>query len=123
MECVFCKIINKELPSETVYEDKEMIVFKNIKPSAPIHLLIVPKKHILSVNHLDVEDRDLVGKMVLLSQKIARDMKVAFPDDIEEAGYKLEFNVGRKGGQVIDHLHLHFLSGWEDKEEALKIIK
>jgi histidine triad (HIT) family protein len=102
MDCIFCKIINKELPADIVYEDQEVIVFKDIKPSAPVHLLIVPQKHIFSVDHLGVEDKVLAGELILTAQKIAREMKLE--------GYRLQINVGRKGGQIVDHLHLHLLS-------------
>ena len=106
MDCIFCKIINKELPSDIVYEDDEFIVFKDIKPFAPVHLLLVPKIHIGSVNDLEKKHRELIIGLVLLAKKIARD------HDIFD-GYKLSFNVGRKGGQLIDHLHLHLMGGWQ----------
>jgi histidine triad (HIT) family protein len=108
--CLFCKIINKEVPAEIVYEDKEFVVFKDIRPKAPLHLLVLPKKHIPSVNHLTEQDKELVGQLFLVAQKVAREQGVA-------AGYKLVFNVGKEGGQMIDHLHLHLLSGWKSKEE------
>jgi histidine triad (HIT) family protein len=103
MECIFCKIINKELPADIVYENKKVIVFKDIKPAAPVHLLILPKKHIFSVDHIEIKDKRLIGELILTAQKIAREMKLE--------GYKLQINVGRKGGQIVDHLHLHLLSG------------
>lgn len=101
--CLFCKIINKELPSDIVYEDDKIIAFKDIRPKAPIHLLILPKKHILSVDHLEIPDRDLMGELILTAKVIA--------EKINLKGYKLMINVGRDGGQIIDHLHLHLLSG------------
>jgi len=101
--CLFCKIANKEIPSEIVYEDENLLVFKDISPQAPVHLLIVPKKHIPSVDHLEVEDKTLMGELILVAQKIAKEKKLA--------GYKLQINVGRSAGQIIDHLHLHLLSG------------
>lgn len=103
MDCVFCKIINKELPSDMVYEDERFIVFKDIKPKAPIHFLIVPKKHIVSIEQLEPEDKELIGELFLIVKKIARDKELR--------GYKLQINVGREGGQLVDHLHLHLLSG------------
>ncbi len=109
MECLFCKIINKELSSEIVYENKEIISFKDIHPKAPLHLLILPKKHIPSVNHLEEIDSKLVGNLFLISQKIARKKNLR--------GYKLVANVGREGGQLIDHLHLHLLGGWKSAKE------
>lgn len=103
--CLFCKIANKEIPAEIVYEDDKVIVFKDNKPVAPVHLLCVPKKHIQSVNHLNIEDKGLVGELFLTAQKIAREQGVA------ETGYRLIFNVGKDAGQTIDHLHLHLLGG------------
>ena len=103
MNCIFCKIINKEEPSDFVYENDKFIVIKDIKPSAPVHLLIIPKKHIDSVKHLGPEDKDLMGGMILCAQKIAKEKNLA--------GYKLLINVGRKAGQMVDHIHMHLLSG------------
>jgi histidine triad (HIT) family protein len=111
MECLFCKIAKKELPAEIVYEDKFFLGFKNIHPDAPTHLLIVPKKHIISVDHLKSEDKELMGELILIAQKIAREQSLA------KTGYKLVFNVGKGGGQVIEHLHLHLLAGWRSKKE------
>ena len=105
MSCIFCKIANKEIPANVVYEDDKFIAFKDINPKAPIHLLIVPKKHIQSLNHLELKDKEFIGELILVAQKIAREQKVS-------NGYKLIFNVGRGGGQVISHLHLHLLAGW-----------
>lgn len=110
-DCLFCKIINKEVPVEIVYENNKVVVFKDIHPKAPIHLLIVPQKHIPSVDHLEIQDKELIGELFLTAQKIARAKGVA------KTGYKLVFNVGRGGGQVIDHLHLHLLAGWKDEKE------
>lgn len=105
MSCIFCKIINKEAPSQVVYENKEIIVFKSIEPRAEIHLLIVPKKHIKSIIDLEEKDVILAGKLLLVAKKIAEKNKLA------KQGYKLIFNCGRGGGQIIDHLHLHLLGG------------
>lgn len=102
MECLFCKIINKEVPSEIVYEDDKVIAFKDIHPKAPLHLLIIPKKHIPSVDHLEIEDKTLMGELILAAKKIAREKNLK--------GYKLQINVGRPAGQLIDHLHLHLLA-------------
>ena len=103
MDCLFCKIVNKEIPSNLVYEDDKIIAFKDINPKAPVHLLIVPRKHIPSVNHLEIGDKPLMGELIFVAQKIAKEKKLK--------GYKLLINVGREGGQIIDHLHLHLLSG------------
>lgn len=102
MSCIFCQIINKEKPSDVVYENEQVIVIKDINPKAPVHFLIIPKKHIASVNEIKNEDKELIGDLVLTAQKIAREKKLN--------SYKLLLNVGRPAGQIIDHLHLHFLS-------------
>jgi len=103
VECLFCKIANKEIPSEIIYEDEKFVVFKDIKPQAPVHLLIIPRKHIHSVDHVEIEDKSLMGELILAAQKIAKKKNLK--------GYKLQINVGRDGGQLIDHLHIHLLSG------------
>ena len=105
MDCIFCKIANKEISSEIVYEDNEVIAFKDIKPVAPVHLLIITKKHIPSVDHLEAEDKELIGSLFLAARKIAREQGVA------ETGYRLVFNVGPDAGQTVDHLHLHLIGG------------
>jgi len=102
-ECIFCKIINKETPSEIVYEDEKTIAFKDINPKAPVHILIIPKKHIASIIDLKEEDKDLIGEIIFRAKKVAEEKGLK--------GYKLIFNVGREGGQIIDHLHLHLLGG------------
>lgn len=103
--CIFCKIIHKQIQSEVLYEDEDLIVFKDVKPSAPIHLLIVPKKHIASVNDIVEDDVNMVGRIVYRAKKMAEEQGVA------QKGYKLIFNCGKEGGQVIDHIHLHLLGG------------
>ncbi|PIP22412.1 MAG: histidine triad nucleotide-binding protein [Candidatus Nealsonbacteria bacterium CG23_combo_of_CG06-09_8_20_14_all_39_25] len=105
MDCIFCKIANKEIPSEIVYETDAILVFKDTKPVAPVHLLLIPKKHIPSVNHLTAEDKNLIGELFLVAQKVAREQGVA------ETGYRLVFNIGKDAGQTIDHLHLHLIGG------------
>ena len=103
-ECIFCKIANKEIPTEEiVYEDDKVLAFKDINPKAPLHLLIIPKKHILSIDHIEIEDKTLMGELILAAQKIAREKNLD--------GYKLHINVGRPAGQIVDHLHLHLLAG------------
>jgi len=111
MDCIFCKIANKEMDSEIVYEDDNFIAFKDISPRAPIHVLIVPKKHIASVNHLKEEHKELIGSMFLVAQKVVEQL------GIRDKGYKLAFNVGKDGGQIVDHLHLHVLGGWKMRQE------
>ena len=102
-DCIFCKIINKEIPSEIVYEDEDVIAFKDINPKAPVHILVVPKKHIPTLNDLD--DPELLAKIVDTCKKIARDFNVA------DSGYRVLVNVNKEGGQVIYHVHFHVLGG------------
>ncbi|MDP2910194.1 MAG: histidine triad nucleotide-binding protein [bacterium] len=102
MPCIFCKIINKEEPTDFIYENDNFIVIKDIKPSAPIHLLVIPKKHIDSVAHLIPEDKDLMGEMILTAQKVAQEKKLK--------SYRLRINTGKGAGQIIDHLHMHIFS-------------
>ncbi|MBZ9577489.1 histidine triad nucleotide-binding protein [Patescibacteria group bacterium] len=102
-DCIFCKIANKEIPKDFVYEDEKIMAFEDINPKAPVHLLIIPKKHIPSVDHLGVEDKTLMGEIILTAKKIAKEKDLK--------GYKLIINVGRSAGQLIDHLHLHLLAG------------
>ena len=102
MDCIFCKIINNEEPSDFVYENDKFIVIKDVNPKAPIHLLIIPKKHIHSVNHLEEGDKELIGEMVLCAKKIAKEKDLT--------GYKLLINVGRKAGQTVDHIHIHLMA-------------
>ncbi len=101
--CIFCQIINKELPSTIVYEDEQVIAFNDINPSADVHVLIVPKKHIDSIMELEEADEKLAGHLLTVAHKIAKEKNLK--------GYKLQFNVGKEGGQIIFHLHLHLLGG------------
>lgn len=103
MDCLFCKIANKKIPSEIVYEDEKILAFKDVNPLAPVHILIIPKKHISSVDHVEIEDKNLMGDLILTVQKIAREKNLK--------GYNIQINVGREAGQIIDHLHIHLLSG------------
>lgn len=104
-ETVFQKIIRKEIPADIVYEDGEILAFKDIHPIAPVHILIIPKKPIESVAHMEDADAPVVGRMFLVARNIARDL------NISEKGYKLLIRVGRGGGQEVPHLHLHLLGG------------
>ncbi len=106
-DCLFCKIINREVPSEFLYEDDDFVVFRDINPAAPVHLLLVPKKHIRSINDLQKEDEPIVSGLFILAKGMAKDQGV------NESGYKLLFNVEKGGGQEIFHLHLHLIGGWK----------
>jgi len=104
-DCVFCKIIKKELNSETVFETENLIAIKDIHPKAPVHLLVIPKKHILSVHTLTASDEKLLGEMIFTAKELAEKHGVG------KSGYKLLFNVGEDGGQTVPHLHLHIMGG------------
>jgi len=105
MECIFCQIIERKKPAEIVYEDESLVVFRDIHPSAPVHLLIVPRIHIDTLNSLDEESAGIVAKMVLTAKNIAELFKI-------QSGYRLIINCGREAGQVIFHLHMHLIGGW-----------
>lgn len=105
MDCVFCNIVNRTVKSEFLYEDDELAVIKDIMPKAPVHLLVFPKKHVATVNDFQNTDAELIGKLVLRAKAQAEH------DGIDKTGYKLVFNVGKDGGQVISHVHLHVLGG------------
>ncbi len=104
-DCIFCKIIKGEIPSDKVYEDEELLAFKDIQPAAPIHILVIPKKHIESLNNIQEGDEALIGKLVLKIKQIAKEQ--GFADD----GYRVIVNCGENGGQEVKHLHFHILAG------------
>ncbi len=104
-DCLFCKLINREIPTEIVFESDTVFAFKDIKPQAPQHVLIIPKKHIPTLNDLSAEDSGLVSELVLTATKIAREL------NIDESGYRLLFNCNDEGGQDIYHIHLHLMGG------------
>ncbi len=105
-DCIFCKIINGESPADFVYKDEDMVVFHNIRPSAPVHVLIVPVTHIESVNALEEQHSAIISKMMLKAKEIAGIL------GIRDSGYKLVINVGSGAGQIIFHLHIHLIGGW-----------
>ncbi|NQU82897.1 MAG: histidine triad nucleotide-binding protein [Parcubacteria group bacterium] len=100
-ECIFCKIVNNEIPSEKVFESDSVLAFQDINPKAPVHILIIPKKHIKSIASESSEE--VAKELITVAKQIAMDKGIV--------GYKLLFNVGKEGGQMVDHLHLHLLSG------------
>lgn len=104
MSCIFCQIANKEITAKLVFEDDTLVAFKDIKPSAPVHILVVPKRHIQSIAHLEGNHKDILAALIYRAKDLAREAGLT--------GYKLVFNVGREGGQIVDHLHLHLLGGW-----------
>ena len=106
-DCIFCKIVNNEIPTEFLYESDQLVVFKDINPLAPIHLLLVPKKHIRSINDLEDSDAETVSNLIMTAKDMAEKMSV------NKTGYRIFFNVEKGGGQEVFHLHLHLIGGWE----------
>ena len=104
-DCIFCKIIAKEIPGELLYQDDLVTAFRDIQPAAPVHILIVPNKHISSMNEAMPEDAALLGHLQLVAQKLAAE------EGIDKKGYRLIINTGDDGGQVVYHLHLHLMGG------------
>ena len=104
-DCLFCKIVKGEIPSTKVYEDDEVLAFEDINPAAPIHILVIPKKHITSLAHLKKEDEAVVGKIYTIMNKIAEEK------GFKEDGYRVIVNCGENGGQEVMHLHFHLLAG------------
>jgi len=105
MDCLFCKIINGDIPADIVYQDDEVLGFKDVNPQAPTHILFIPKKHIATVNDLELDDAQLVGKLYLAAKKVAMDAGFA------EEGYRLVMNCNAGAGQTVFHIHLHMLAG------------
>ena len=105
MSTIFSKIINKEIPAEIVYEDDELLAFNDINPQAPVHILIIPKKEIKTLNDIESEDKEIMGKMMLLAKDLARE------NNIDNSGYRTIFNCNDDGGQTVFHIHLHLIGG------------
>ena len=102
--CIFCKIVNKEIPSTPVYEDDEILAFNDLNPQAPVHVLIIPKRHIARIENLKESDADVMGKLMLAAKKIADILEL-------KNGYRCVFNNGSDGGQEVEHIHLHLMGG------------
>ncbi len=105
MDCIFCQIVSGKLPTDIVYQDEEVIAFRDIEPQAPVHLIIIPRRHIPSLVQLSQADLSLVGHMVDIANQLAKRESVA------ESGYRLVINCGKEGGQLVPHLHMHLLGG------------
>lgn len=112
-DCLFCKIANGEIPSEKVYEDDELLAFKDINPAAPIHILVIPKKHITSLAHMEEGDEVIIGKIYATINKIAKD------NGFKDNGYRVIVNCGKDGGQEVMHLHFHVLAGTQLGEKIV----
>jgi histidine triad (HIT) family protein len=104
-DCLFCKIAEKSIPAEFVFEDEEVLAFRDINPQAPTHILIIPREHIATLNDLTVNQAALVGKLVLVAKQLAAETGIA------EEGYRTVFNCNRAAGQAVFHIHLHLLGG------------
>ena len=104
-DCLFCKIANKEIPSDVVYEDDDFIAFKDLKAQAPVHILFVPKKHVASVDELEEDDVDIIGRLFLKIKETARAQSIA------EGGYRVVTNCNKDAGQEVFHIHFHLLGG------------
>ncbi len=109
--CIFCQILEGKIPTKFLYRDREIAAFYDIHPIAPVHILIIPVKHIPSIVDLTPADTELVGRMILVSKELAE------KENIAQDGYKLLFRVGKHGGQEINHIHLHLIGGAPLKEE------
>ena len=103
--CLFCQIVNGQIPSDQIYEDREILAFKDIHPAAPTHILVIPKRHISTVSELTARDVALVGKIVYRATRIAKDLELC------KEGYRLVWNNGVGAGQSVFHIHLHLLGG------------
>ncbi|OFI07186.1 HIT-like protein [Clostridium acetireducens DSM 10703] len=104
-DCIFCKIVKGEIPSEKVYEDDIVYAFKDISPEAPVHVLIIPKKHISNLNELKQEDENIIAHVFMIAKKLVKEFK------IDEKGYRIVTNCGEDGGQTVNHIHFHLLGG------------
>jgi len=104
-ECLFCRIVAGEIPSDIVYQDEDFLAFRDIEPQAPKHVIIVPKTHITSLAELTEKQQGLVGCLIILARKLAEE------EGIAKSGYRLAINCGPEGGQVVPHLHLHLIGG------------
>jgi histidine triad (HIT) family protein len=105
MDCLFCKIIKKEIPAKTVYEDDNVLAFEDINPQAPVHVLVIPKKHISTSLDIKDEDNELIGQMVQAANNIAKERGIA------ERGFRTVMNCNKEAGQTVFHIHLHLFGG------------
>jgi histidine triad (HIT) family protein len=104
-DCLFCKFVSGEIKPDTVYEDEEVLAFRDISPQAPVHILIIPKRHIATLNDLEPEDEALIGKLFLTAEKVAK------AEGIDEKGYRTVINCNKDAGQSVFHIHMHLMGG------------
>ncbi len=105
MNCIFCKIIDEQIPANKIYDDEQILVFHDINPVAPFHILIIPKKHISSLAELQANDQELMGYMLTKASELAKQL------GISDSGYRTVINTNAHGGQVVEHLHMHVIGG------------
>jgi histidine triad (HIT) family protein len=105
MDCIFCNIVAGKIPSDIIYQDEEVIALRDINPQSPVHLLVIPRKHFTSLTDLTEEEKPLMGHMITIANRLAKD------EGIAESGYRLVINCGRQGGQLVPHIHLHVMGG------------
>ena len=104
-DCIFCKIVQGEIPAEKVYENEHVVAFNDLNPQAPVHILVIPKKHISTINDISQDDTALIGEMYLAAKQIAADQ------GLSERGYRTVMNCNEEAGQTVFHIHLHVLGG------------
>lgn len=104
-DCLFCKIIEGTIPSEKLFEDDDFLAFKDINPQSPLHILVIPKKHVAKLSDCSSDESDMLSGLLLTANKVAKDVGIA------EAGYRVAINSGDDGGQLVHHLHLHLMGG------------
>lgn len=104
MDCLFCKIVDKEISSDIIYEDEKVIAFKDTNPQSPIHILVIPKEHIASADNLESEHKELVGHIFIVAKQISKELGL-------DKGYRIVNNCREDGGQTVNHIHFHILGG------------
>lgn len=107
MSCIFCKIVNGEIPSKKIYEDEKVYAFHDINPESPVHFLVIPKDHIASANEINEKNSGVISHIFLVINKLVREL------GIDEDGYRIVNNCGKLGGQTVEHIHFHVLGGRE----------
>ena len=113
-QCIFCKIVAKEIPAKIIYEDDDVLAFHDINPAAPVHFLIIPKKHLATLSSCEEVDTAVLGKMTLLAARLAKEQGCGYSVDAQghgTGGYKTLINIGPDGGQEVYHLHMHVIGG------------
>jgi histidine triad (HIT) family protein len=110
-DCIFCKIVAKQIPCKLIFEDVEVMAFHDIAPAAPVHVLLIPKQHLASLSDVQAEHQALLGKMLMLAPKLAAELGCGFDAASNTGGYKTLFNTGPDGGQEVHHLHMHIMGG------------